>query len=256
MIKTILIDDEKKSVQTLAIMLNEFCTDIEIVATAGSAADGIKEILKHSPDLVFLDIEMTGGSGFDLLESLTEQNFKVVFVTAHDHYAIKAIKAHAIDYILKPLSVEELINAVNNYKHQLTISPDNQINKIETLLKHIKQQHIKKIALPTSTGTEFIAINEIMYLSAERSYCIIYLENKKKIMVSKSMNEIEELIDSHNFFRIHKSNTVNLAFVKKHLKTDGGIIELTDGTKLYLSRLKKDEFSLAMHNFISQMNFS
>ncbi len=255
MIKAIIVDDEHKSVHTLELMLKEYCPEVEVVGFAYSAVDGAKEIMSKNPDLVFLDVEMTGGSGFDLLESLTERNFNVIFVAAHDHYALKAIKFHAIDYILKPLDVEELKTAVSNFR--LRKNENKKVpSEIEKLLEHLKIQRVKKIAVPTSNGTEFISIDEIFYLAAERSYCKIFLTNKKSILVSKSLNEIEELLPSGNFFRIHKSHTVNLAFVKKHIKTDGGVAELTDGTKLYISRSKKDEFSFAMQKFLSLVNRS
>lgn len=255
MIKAIIVDDEHKSVHTLELMLKEYCPEVEVIGFAYSAIEGAKEIMIKKPDLLFLDVEMTGGSGFDLLESLPEYNFKVIFVTAHDHYALKAIKFHAIDYILKPLDVEELKTAVNNFKSQKENKKQGS-SDIEKLLSHLKIQRVKKIAVPTSNGTEFISVDEILYLSAERSYCNIQLTNNKNILVSKSLNEIEELLPPDNFFRIHKSHTVNLAYVKKHIKTDGGVVELSEGTKLYISRSKKDEFSIVMHKFLTTENHS
>ncbi len=249
MIKAVIVDDEKKSVQTMSLMLNEYCTDVEVVGFAHSAIEGAKEVICKKPDLLFLDVEMTGGSGFDLLESLPERNFKVIFVTAHDHYALKAIKFHAIDYILKPIDVEELKSAVANFKSQISdilkVPSD-----IERLLEHMKVQRVKKVVLPTANGVEYISIDDILYLAADRSYTIIYLKNNKNILVSKGLNEVEEQFPSEDFFRIHKSHSVNLAFVKKHLKIDGGIVELTDGTKLYIARSKKDEFAIAMQKFL------
>jgi len=255
MIKAIIVDDENKSVQALTLMLNVYCPEVEVIGFAHSAIEGEKEIMSKKPDLVFLDVEMTGGSGFDLLESLPERNFNVIFVTAHDHYALKAIKVHAIDYILKPIDVEELKNAVTNFKLRKEGNKEGPAD-IEKLLAHMKMQRIKKIAIPTSDGSEFISIDEILYLTADRSYCKIFFTDNKTMMVSKSLNEIEEMLPSDTFFRIHKSHTVNLAFVKKHIKTDGGIVELSDGTKLFISRTKKDEFSVAMQKFITVTNLS
>ena len=249
MIKAVIVDDEKKSVQTMSLMLNEYCPDVEVIGFAHSAVDGANEVMTKNPDLLFLDVEMAGGSGFDLLASIPVRNFKVIFVTAHDHYALKAIKFHAIDYILKPIDVEELKAAVANFKSQkndnIKIPSD-----IERLLEHIKIQKIKKIAVPTTNGIEYIALDEILYITADRSYCKILFVNNKSALVSKGLNEVEELLPTEKFFRIHKSHTINLAYVKKHLKIDGGIVELTDGTKLYISRTKKDEFAIAMQRFI------
>lgn len=255
MIKAIIVDDEHKSVHTLELMLKEYCPEVEVIGFAYSAIEGAKEIMTKKPDLVFLDVEMTGGTGFDLLESIPEYNFKVIFVTAHDHYALKAIKFHAIDYILKPLDVEELKTAVSNFDIQKE-DKKKDTSEIERLLSHLKVQRVKKIAVPTSNGTEFISVDEILYLMAERSYCKILLTNNKNILVSKSLNEIEELLPTDHFFRIHKSHTVNLSYVKKHIKTDGGVVELSDGTKLYISRSKKDEFAIVMHQFLSSNHHS
>jgi len=253
MIKAIIVDDENKSVKTLELMLHEYCPEVEVIDVAYSANEGANKIMSKNPDLVFLDVEMTGGSGFDLLESIPEINFGVIFVTAHDHYALKAIKFHAIDYILKPLDVEELKKSVTNFRLK-TNEKNTPSTGIEKLLEHLKIQKVKKIAVPTSYGTEFVSVDEILYLTADRSYCTIYLTNKKSLMVSKSLSEIELLLPGDNFFRVHKSHTVNLTFVKKHLKTDGGIVEISDGTKLYISRTKKDEFSIAMEKFLMHGN--
>ena len=255
MIKAIIVDDEHKSVKTLDLMLKEYCPDVEVIGFAHSAIEGAKEIMSKNPDLVFLDVEMTGGTGFDLLESLPERNFNVIFVTAHNHYALKAIKFHAIDYILKPLDVEELKAAVSNFILKKKENK-NIPSEIERLIDHLKIQRVKKISVPTSNGTEFISVDEILYLTAERSYCKILFTNNKSILVSKSLNEIEELLPYEKFFRIHKSHTVNLSYVKKHIKTDGGVVELSDGTKLYISRSKKDEFAIVMHRFLSHENNS
>lgn len=250
MLKTIIVDDEHIAIQSLQLILKEYCPDIEIVGTAKSAIEAVKIINQKNPELVFLDIEMPNGSGFDVLEATPERTFDVVFVTAYNHYAIKAIKFSAADYILKPVDIEEIIQTIEKIKQRRKES--SAPLDLSTLLLNMKQPSPRKIAVPTSNGTEFLSIDEILYINADRSYCQIFMTEKRNLVVSKSLSEMEMLLPADVFYRIHKSHTINLTFVKKHLKIDGGIIELTDGTKLYVARGKKDDFSMAMQNFILQ----
>jgi two-component system, LytTR family, response regulator len=249
MLKTILVDDENMAIQTLQMILKDYCPDIEVAGIAKSPLEAIKLINQTHPDLVFLDIEMPNGTGFDVLEAIPERNFDVVFVTAYNHYALKAIKFSAADYILKPIDIEEIIQTVGKIKQRRNQSGATPLD-ISTLLMNMKHASPKKIAVPTSNGTEFISIDEILYLTADRSYCQIFLTEKRNLLVSKSLSELEIILPNDSFFRIHKSHTVNLNFVKKHIKTDGGIAELSDGTKLYIARGKKDDFADAMQRFI------
>ncbi len=251
MIKTIIVDDEHMAIQSLQLILKDYCPDLEISGTAKSPLEAIKLINQTHPDLVFLDIEMPNGTGFDVLEAIPNRNFDVVFVTAYNHYALKAIKFSAADYILKPVDIEEIIQTIEKIKQRRnqagSASPD-----LSALLMNMKLASPKKIAVPTSNGTEFISVDEILYITADRSYCQIFLTEKRNMVVSKSLSELEILLPAENFYRLHKSHSINLEFVKKHLKTDGGIVELTDGTKLYIARSKKDEFSLAMQRYLLQ----
>lgn len=253
MLKTIIVDDENMAVHTLRMILKDYCPDIELSGTAKSPLEAIKLINQLHPDLVFLDIEMPNGTGFDILEAIPQRNFDVVFVTAYNHYALKAIKFSAADYVLKPIDIEEIIQTVNRIVQRRNqtgfVPPD-----LNTLLMNMNQSSQKKIAVPASNGTEFISIDEILYITADRSYSEIFLTEKRNLFVSKSLSELEMLLPPDSFCRIHKSHTVNLGFVKKHIKTDGGMAELTDGTKLYIARNKKDEFSLAMQRFLLQIN--
>lgn len=251
MLKTIIVDDEQMAIQSLQLILKEFCPDVEVSGTARSPLEAIKLINQSHPDLVFLDIEMPNGTGFDVLEAVPERNFDVVFVTAYNHYALKAIKFSAADYILKPVDIEEIIKTVDKIKQRRSQKGSVPAD-LSTLLLNMKQVSPSKIAVPSSNGTEFISVDEILYLTAERSYCEIFMTNKKTMVVSKSLSELEILLPSEKFYRLHKSHTINLDFVKKHLKTDGGIVELTDGTKLYIARNKKDEFSMVMQNYLLQ----
>lgn len=247
MIKTVLIDDEPGAIRTLSLILKEFCPDVEIVATASNAAEGIGVIRKNNPDLVFLDIEMPNGSGFDVLEAIPLRDFSVVFVTAYNHYALKAIKFSAADYILKPVEIEEVVNTVKKIKDRTKNFPD-----LENLLSLIKRDSPGKISIPTTHGTEYISTDDILYLEADRSYCTIHLNDGKKMVVSRSLSDIEAMLPADSFARIHKSYLINLASVRKHLRNDGGYVELMNGTKLSIARNKKDEFAIIMARYISR----
>jgi two-component system LytT family response regulator len=251
MLKTILVDDEQMAIQSLQLILKEFCPDIELSGSARSPIEAVKLINQIHPDLVFLDIEMPNGTGFDVLDAIPDRSFDVVFVTAYNHYALKAIKFSAADYILKPVDIEEIIKTVDKVKKRRN-QTGSVPQDLQALLMTMKQMSPSKIAVPTSNGTEFISVDEILYVTADRSYCQIFLTEKRNMVVSKSLSELEIILPSEKFYRLHKSHTVNLNFVKKHLKTDGGIVELTDGTKLYIARNKKDEFSIVMQNYLFQ----
>jgi two-component system LytT family response regulator len=246
MLKAIVIDDEEKSLKTLVMILKEYCPGLDVVSEAKSALEGIREINLHKPDLVFLDIEMPNGSGFEMLESLPERNFDVIFVTAYNHYALKAIKCNASDYIIKPVDVQELVECVDKIikrrDSNLKESPD-----VEKLLKSIRGKRPARLAVPTADGTEFISIREIIRIEAERSYCVIYMCGNRKLLLSRSLSDIEASLDKEMFFRAHKSHLVNLEHIKKHVRFDGGYIIMDDESKVELSRRKREEFLQVMN---------
>lgn len=246
MVKVIVVDDELKSLKTLVMMLKEYCPMVEVVAEAKSALEGIREINIHKPDIVFLDIEMPNGSGFEMLDSLPERNFDVVFVTAYNHYTLKAIKVNASDYIVKPVDVQELVQCVKNIlqRREINIQATPDIDK---LLRSIRGNNPVRLGVPTNDGTEFINIKDIIRIEAERSYCIIYMVSKRKLMVSRCLSDIEASLDKGLFFRVHKSHLVNLEHIKKHIRFDGGYIIMDDDSKVELSRRKRDEFMIAMN---------
>ncbi|MFH1321980.1 MAG: LytTR family DNA-binding domain-containing protein [Bacteroidota bacterium] len=249
MLKTIIIDDEAKSIKTIELIIKEFCRNITIVGKANSAIDGIKEIQNKKPDLVFLDIEMPHGNGFDLLESIPERDFDVIFVTAYNHYAVKAFKFSAIDYILKPIDIEELVNAVKKVEESRKEHPKSYPD-YNALLENIRSASPCKLTIPTLEGLEYINIKNIIRIEADRSYSEIYLKEGKKLIVSKSLAEIENLLDDKNFFRTHKSHLINLDHVNKFLRIDGGSVEMIDGSIVIVSRRKKDDFNDTMAKFI------
>lgn len=248
MIKAIIIDDEKKAVHSLILLLNEYCPEIEIIGTAHSAADGIKEIRLYNPDLVFLDVEMPHASGFDLLESLPERKFDVIFITAYNDFAIRAFKFSAVDYILKPIDIQELIDAVKKVtdkrSKQSDVFPDYKI-----LLENIKNPVPKKIAVPTGDSLEYIDTHNIISIEADRSYSVISLVGKKTMMVCKNLSDFQNILDERKFFRIHKSHLINLEHVVRLIRVDSGYVEMTDGAKITISRRRREDFEKAIENF-------
>jgi two-component system LytT family response regulator len=240
-IKCILVDDEPKSRKNLGMMLNEYCPLVEIVGEAGSPAEAIKLITQHQPDLVFLDIEMGKESGFDLLRSLGDaKTFEVIFVTAYDKYGIQAVKACAIDYLLKPINILELTGAVNKARQH--IGPKRENKRLTELLANIgRGEDEQKIALPLTDKIEFVAVNTIIRLEAERNYTHIYLEGGKKYLICKTLKDYDELLMPYGFLRTHQSHLVNFKKISAYVKTDGGYISMNDGSSIPVSRTKKDE---------------
>lgn len=240
-LKAILIDDELKSRSNLRQLLLEYCPNVAIVAEAGSALEAFKLIRELNPDLLFLDIEMGEVSGFDLLKLLTgQQNFEVIFVTAFDKYGIQAVKACAIDYLLKPINILELSNAVE--KATIQINPKKENERLKELVANIDRgDDEQKIAIPLSDKIEFLAINKIIRLEAEGNYTHIYLDNKKQFLVCKTLKEYQELLENHNFIRTHQSHLINFRKISAYVKTDGGYIAMEDGSQVPISRQKRDE---------------
>lgn len=238
-IQAIIIDDEAGNRENLQNLLKRHCTNVSVTGTAASAIEGIDAIEHHRPDLVFLDIEMPNGNGFDLLESLPKIDFEVIFVTAFDHYAIKAIKFCALDYLLKPIDLLELKVAVQKVGEKMANARKNE--KMEVFMQNRRNpQAVKKIALPTADKVDFVSVNEILRCQAESNYTHIFLTNGQKILVSRTLKEYEELLADFNFLRVHQSHLINVAEVKTYVKRDGGYIVMSDESEVTVSRQKKD----------------
>lgn len=246
-IKAVIIDDDQHSVEMLNNLINQHCTDISVVGIANDIEEGAHEIIKQQPDVVFLDVEMPGGTGFDLLEMLQNRNFDVIFVTAHNKYAIQAIKHSALDFLLKPYDPLEFIKTVERLK----ANTQSKSLNIEVLLENLQQQTPKKLVISNSKGYEYLPVEQIIRIESERSYARIFLENKRVIMVSKCLNEYQNMLDEQVFFRIHNSHLINLNHVKMYYRTDGGYAEMSDGTQIPISRSKKELFINAMQKFVS-----
>ena len=241
MIKSVIIDDEPKGRDTLKNMLARYCPDVIVAGEAGSVVDGYKLVNSSAPDLVFLDIEMPGHNGFDLLEMYSDIPFKVIFTTAYDKYAVKAIKFSALDYLLKPVDVDELIAAVSRVKSSNKKEPGQA--KYETLLNNIKSDNRrKKVAISDIEGFIFVYVDEIVRCESDSNYTYIFLTNKKKITASKTLREFEDLFSEENFFRVHRSHLINIDHLKKYIKGEGGFALMSDDSKVEVARRKKPEF--------------
>jgi len=241
-IKAVIVDDELGARESLSKMIEKNCKNIEIVAKADSMMNAFIEITNHQPDLVFLDIEMPNGNAFDLLERFKEINFNIIFVTAYDHYAIKAIKFSAIDYILKPVDPEELVKAVTRFESQ----HDNKNlldKKFKTLLSNVKPENkLKKVGIPDGDGLIFINLSDIIRCDSDGNYTYFILTTGKKIIASRTLGEYEQMFADDNFFRVHRSHLINLEHVKKYIKGEGGYVIMSDNSQVEVSRRNKNEF--------------
>lgn len=235
-ISCIIIDDEPNNVENLQNIINTYCPDFEVVATAFDAADGSVKIKVHQPDLVFLDIQMPEASGFDLLRNFNSINFEVIFITAYDQYGIQAIKFSALDYLLKPINLAEFRHAIARAKEKIMSKKRNY--SIDNLLEYMKtgQRESPKIALPMQNEIIYVKVNTIIRCEADDNYTKFFLDSMEQILVSKTLKNFVELLEPHRFARTHQSHLVNLNFVKSYLKEDGGILLLNDNTKIPISR--------------------
>lgn len=240
MLSAIIIDDEQKGRIALREKLKNYCPEIELVGEAGDGIEGLKLIKKQNPAIVFLDIEMPRMGGFEMLQELPEKNFHLIFITAYDHYAIKAIKYAAFDYLLKPVDIEELRSTIQRIE---TKSNQRIAKQVEVLQQNLSDQSaFAKIAIPTKDGLLFFDTNDIVHLEAESNYTSIYFSDKPMLLASRTLKDFEDLLPSQIFFRTHHSHIVNLHYIKRYIRGDGGQIELINGNYVSVSRRKKDEF--------------
>jgi two-component system LytT family response regulator len=246
---TIIIDDEFDAVDFITSIIGEYCPGLQVAGKAHNVKDGVQLIKEVKPDLLFLDVEMPNGTGFDLLTHFPDKDFDVIFITAFNHYAIKAIKFSAVDYILKPINIHEFIEAVDRVinKRGSNTSRDNE--NIEALLENIRSSHPTRLVIPTSDGREYLNPNTIIRIEADRSYSWFFINDKRKMLVSKHLKEFQDLLNDRHFFRPHNSHLINLDFVKKYVRHDGGYIEMTDGSQIPISRNRKDLFLAHMAKY-------
>lgn len=240
MLRAIIVEDELRSRETLKGLLNLYCKNVEIIGEAENVKEGISIIEDLKPDVVFLDIQMPDGSGFKLLESTREIDFDVIFTTAYDQFAIKAIKFSALDYLLKPIFPDDLIKAVKKAEDKK--EGQNQKVNVDVLLENINKpaKDAPKIVLSTSDEINVVKVDDIVRCESDNYYTFFYFKGGDRLLVSKTLKEHEELLKEHNFIRPHKSHLINVMFIKSYLKQDGGYILLSDGSKVPVSRRKKE----------------
>ncbi len=243
-IKTVLIDDEKNSLIILQKLLEKNIPEIEIVGTAQSVKEGIEAVDEHKPDLVFLDISMPDGDGFEVLEKASYKDFSVIFVTAYDQYAIKAFEFAALHYILKPVNAQELKDAIERYKEHKNESIG---EKIEVLSSNLEKP--TKLILPTSSGMHIIDLDDIIRCESSNNYTTFYLTTGKKIVVSKSIQTYERLLSDSHFCRVHNKHIVNIKFIKKYVRGRGGYVVLSNGEQIDVSEGRKKKFLEKLNNF-------
>lgn len=242
MIRAILIDDEIDSIRMLQQLLQKYCPEVCIAGTADGVESGAELILAHRPDLVFLDIEMTHGNAFDLLNLLQPVTFQVIFVTAFDDHAVRAFKYSAVDYLLKPVNIGELCAAVDKLSRRF--AEKNVLERVNVLLGHLGggDPGDQKIAIPTQNGFMFTYFRDIVHLEAKGTYTIFRLTNGEKVMASKTIKEFEELLPEAIFYRIHHSHIINLTKIKKYQKGRGGQVMMEDDSLLEVATRRREEF--------------
>lgn len=246
MLSAVIVEDELHSREALKNLVEEYCPDVAVRAVAASVEEGVSLVKRLKPDLLFLDIALQVGTGFDLLEQVSERTFDVIFTTAYEHYALRAIKFSAIDYLLKPIDLEELQTAVKKvYANQQTLSCNHQI---DTLLHNLQSHHHRRptITLATAEGLIFVPVHEITRLEAMGSYTQFHLTHGKKVLVSKHLKEYEQLLDEADFCRIHQSHLIHLNEVARYVKADGGYVILKDQTRIKVSASRKECFLARM----------
>lgn len=239
--RCIIVDDELKAREILCAILEEHCPSMTVVAQASNIEEAENLLNNHQIDVLFLDVEMPGGTGFDLLEKVKSIDFEVIFTTAYDQYAIKAIKFSAIDYLLKPLQVDELKDALSRVTEKRNgvdaLSKDNLL----ALLENVKPRNKKKIAIAEGKGMVILSIDQIVRCEADKNYTNIFLQNGQHILSSKNLKEYEDMLHDEAFYRVHQSHLINLNFIEKLTKEDGAYLILKDGSQIEVSRRRKSE---------------
>jgi two-component system LytT family response regulator len=241
MLRAIIIDDELPNIQSLAKDLAQYCPQVEVVAEAQSGKEGLLAIKNEKPDLVFLDVAMPYMNGFEMLELVPEINFAIIFTTAHDRFAAQAFRISAIDYLLKPISHTDLVEAVQ--KAEKHVQANLRHEQVTNLLTNMKQpqQELQKIAFPFRDGYEFVEARRIAYCEAEGAYTKIHLGDGKTLLISRSLGDVSEMLPPDVFIRIHHSTMVNKNEVTHFIRSDGGYVQMKTGVKLMVSKSKKDQ---------------
>lgn len=245
--KALIIDDEQRTRELIAKMIESFDLNVEAIARGENVKSGLEAIAEIKPDLVFLDIQMPDGTGFDLLKALPEKNFEVIFITAHEEFAIKAIKFSALDYILKPVDPDELKAAVERALESIN-SDMNEQPQFEALQNNIQPSQKRRLVLKTQESVHVVDLDQIIRCEADRNYTSFFLKEGKKILVSRTLKDYETLLTGHNFLRVQQSHLINLNYVDRYDKGNGGAVVMKDGSEVPLSPAKRDIFFQILEN--------
>jgi two-component system LytT family response regulator len=245
--KALIVDDESPNIENIENLLQQYCPDVEVMASATDISTAATLIGAHQPEIVFLDIQIGEQTGFDLLRLLPIKNFEVIFITAYDKYGIEAIKFAALDYLLKPVLISDLVLAVNKAREKLKVKQKGK--QLDFLLSHIKNndQDAVKIALPQLHEIRYVLVKEIIRCEADNSYTFFYLVNGDRIVISRSIKEYADMLSPLGFVRTHQSHLVNTLFIKSWMKEDGGVLLLTNGDKISVSKPNKDAVKRALN---------
>ena len=249
MITAVLIDDDKHLRQGLTALLERYTNEIQIIGEAESVKTGVVVLEKLKPQVIFLDIHLSDGTGFDILEQLKGKiNAHIVFITAHEQYALKAFKFSALDFILKPVDPEELQNSIMKIKD--AVGKTNSFDHIDLLLENIRKKvdNFKRIALSTSDGIHLFEVADIIRCEAKGNYTEFFIKNHKPVLISKTLKEYEEMLTEHGFERIHQSHLINLSYLKSYIKADGGYVIMADNTKISIAQSKKERLQELIKN--------
>lgn len=246
MVRVAIIENEQDAQSLLSSIIREYCPSLELVGIAKNISDGLLLIESTKPDLIFLDVEIDGGTSFQLLDKLMYMSFKVIFTTAHDHYAFKAFKYGAVDFLLKPYSPQDVLKAVERVRKNLY---DQAIfNRLDFLIKNNKSDQNIKLNISTSEGVSVISVNDIIRVEADRSYCFICLSDGERVLVSKPLKELENSLPDNMFFRVHTTHLINKEYIKRYIKEDGGCVVMNDGSSVPIARRRKQQFLRALGN--------
>ena len=236
----IIVDDEKHCREVLEHLLTKHCSDVKLLANCAGGAEALDVLHHQAPDILFLDIEMPGMNGFELLEQSPQNNYEIIFTTAYNEYAIKAIKHSALDYLLKPIDKDELKLAVQRAKEHKSIRPSDRINDLLEKLEIIKPA--KRFAAATLEGLVMVNADDILYCESDSAYCKLVFSDGRSMLLSRTLKDVEEALTSQNFCRIHHSYLINLDYVQKYIKGEGGEVVMSNGASLPVSRTRKQDF--------------
>ena len=250
MLQSLIIDDEPDARTVLSLLLTHYCPDVKILGTSDTIVCAAQKIKQLKPNLLFLDVEIRGATAFDLLKQFDNPDFKVIFITGYDCYALNAIKFSALDYLLKPIDHEELMGAVQKARQQLAYEQrsDNLLNLYDTLKTPSSKKN--RIAVATQLGLELVPVKDIIHCEASGGYTILHLKNQKRILSSKDLKHFTELLKDYDFYRIHDAHLIAYTHISKVLNEDGGVVLTDDGIKIPIARRRKNDFMAWVNSFM------